>query len=162
MSNTNTMYTKEDEIRVEEEKTEKVEGILNGDREDSSQTATPVLLRQLSANSLRISSISPVPSISSQNSTSSSNNASAATKVGKKSPGLKKKKKKNQCYFDKCSSAASNFIGDCNFCKGHFCSRHRLMENHACAGLTSCKEQMHQRNADKLESEQTHTQKIRI
>ncbi|KAL3233570.1 hypothetical protein RNJ44_03610 [Nakaseomyces bracarensis] len=167
MTNANTMYnTKEEDIRVEEDKksVEKVEGILNGDREDSSQVGTPVLLRQLSTNSLRISgSISPVPSISSQNSSASAVNASTSTKVSKKSSGLKKKKKKkNQCYHDKCSSTASKFIGDCNFCKGHFCSRHRLMENHACSGLTSCKEQMHQRNADKLESEQTHAQKIRI
>lgn len=72
------------------------------------------------------------------------------------------KKKKNQCYFDKCTSSASKFIGDCNFCKGHFCSKHRLMETHACEGLTTCKEAMHKRNADKLVSEQTKVPKIQI
>lgn len=160
------MFTAEEEIRVEDEKTEKMEGILNGDRVDRS--ATPVLLRQLSAGGLRVpGSTSPaapaIPSASSSVNTSvNSSSANSSTKVGKKSPGLKKKKKKNQCYHDKCTSVASKFIGDCNFCKGHFCARHRLMENHACAGLTSCKEQMHQRNADKLESEQTQAQKIRI
>lgn len=80
------------------------------------------------------------------------------SRVAKKSS----KKKKNACYVDKCGSPASKFIGDCNFCKGHFCSKHRLMENHACEGLTSCKEAMHKRNADKLEREQTRAPKIQI
>ncbi|EHN00264.1 YOR052C-like protein [Saccharomyces kudriavzevii IFO 1802] len=97
------------------------------------------------------------------NSRSSSN--SSVTSTGQSSRRVTKKttkKKKNACYFDSCSSAASKFIGDCNFCKGHFCSKHRLMENHACDGLTSCKEQLHQRNADKLEAEQTKAPKIQI
>ncbi|QLL34897.1 hypothetical protein HG536_0H02720 [Torulaspora globosa] len=87
-----------------------------------------------------------------------SNTGLNSSKVSKKTS----KKKKNACYFDKCSSAASKFIGDCNFCKGHFCSKHRLMENHACEGLTSCKEAMHKRNADKLAREQTRVPKIQI
>ncbi|AJU02759.1 hypothetical protein H811_YJM1400O00222 [Saccharomyces cerevisiae YJM1400] len=98
------------------------------------------------------------------NSRSSSN--SSVTSTGQSSRRVTKKttkkKKKNACYFDTCSNAASKFIGDCNFCKGHFCSKHRLMENHACNGLTSCKEQLHQRNADKLEAEQTKAPKIQI
>ncbi|AJT87177.1 hypothetical protein H635_YJM1083O00202 [Saccharomyces cerevisiae YJM1083] len=97
------------------------------------------------------------------NSRSSSN--SSVTSTGQSSRRVTKKttkKKKNACYFDTCSSVASKFIGDCNFCKGHFCSKHRLMENHACNGLTSCKEQLHQRNADKLEAEQTKAPKIQI
>ncbi|SCU85456.1 LAFA_0D15742g1_1 [Lachancea sp. 'fantastica'] len=84
----------------------------------------------------------------------------AISRVSKKS-GLKKKKK-DRCYYDKCGSTALKFIGDCQFCQGHFCSRHRIMENHACQGLTSCKEQMHQRNADKLAAEQTIVSKIQI
>ncbi|CEP60714.1 Tmc1p LALA0_S01e17282g [Lachancea lanzarotensis] len=84
----------------------------------------------------------------------------ALSRVSKKS-GLKKKKK-DRCFYDKCGSTALKFIGDCQFCQGHFCSRHRIMENHACQGLTSCKEQMHQRNADKLAAEQTIVSKIQI
>lgn len=80
------------------------------------------------------------------------------SRVSKKAP----KKKKNMCYFAKCTNAASKFIGDCNFCKGHFCSKHRIMENHACEGLTSCREVMHKRNADKLAAEQTRAPKIQI
>lgn len=100
----------------------------------------------------------PLSSRSSSNSSVTSTGQSSR-RVTKKTT---KKKKKNACYFDTCSSAASKFIGDCNFCKGHFCSKHRLMENHACNGLTSCKEQLHQRNADKLEAEQTKAPKIQI
>ncbi|QLG74040.1 hypothetical protein HG535_0F05520 [Zygotorulaspora mrakii] len=81
-----------------------------------------------------------------------------SSRVTKKSS----KKKKNTCYFSKCNNPASKFIGDCNFCKGHYCSKHRLMENHACEGLTSCKEDMHKRNADKLAAEQTRVPKIQI
>ncbi|QLQ82016.1 hypothetical protein HG537_0G02700 [Torulaspora globosa] len=87
-----------------------------------------------------------------------SNTSVNSSKISKKTS----KRKKNGCYFDKCTSTASKFIGDCNFCKGHFCSKHRLMENHACEGLTSCKEAMHKRNADKLAREQTRVAKIQI
>ncbi|SCU85533.1 LAME_0D01728g1_1 [Lachancea meyersii CBS 8951] len=82
------------------------------------------------------------------------------SRVSKKN-GLKKKKK-DRCYYEKCGSTALKFIGDCQFCQGHFCSRHRIMENHSCQGLKSCKEQMHQRNADKLAAEQTIVSKIQI
>lgn len=87
-----------------------------------------------------------------------SNSSLGSSRVSKKTS----KKKKNACYFDKCNCAASKFIGDCNFCKGHYCSKHRLMENHACEGLRSCKEAMHKRNADKLAKEQTRVPKIEI
>ncbi|BAO39547.1 AN1-type zinc finger protein YOR052C [Kluyveromyces marxianus] len=82
------------------------------------------------------------------------------SRVGKKD--IKKKKKKDRCCFEKCNSAAVKFIGDCNFCEGHFCSKHRLLENHQCQGLKSCKDQMHQRNADKLHKEQPIIPKIHI
>ncbi|SCU92915.1 LAMI_0E12552g1_1 [Lachancea mirantina] len=85
----------------------------------------------------------------------------ASSRVMKKS-NSSKKRRKDRCLFDKCGCNALKFIGDCQFCHGHFCSKHRLMENHACQGLKSCKEQMHQRNADKLAAEQTIVPKIQI
>lgn len=84
----------------------------------------------------------------------------SVSRVTKKSGS--KKKKKDRCGLEKCGSAAVKFVGDCQFCQGHFCSRHRLMENHSCQGLKSCKEQMHQRNANKLAAEQTIVPKIQI
>lgn len=83
-----------------------------------------------------------------------------ASRVSKKS--TTKKKKKDRCHFQKCSNTILKLIGDCQFCNGNFCSRHRIMENHSCGGLTSCKEQSHQKNADKLASEQIIVPKIQI
>lgn len=100
----------------------------------------------------------PEDVIKSVSSASSSTTVGNSIRVSKRTS----KKRKNGCFADKCGSAASKFIGDCNFCKGHFCSKHRLMENHACEGLTSCKEAMHKRNADKLQKEQTRAPKIQI
>ncbi|EDO14607.1 hypothetical protein Kpol_303p6 [Vanderwaltozyma polyspora DSM 70294] len=71
-----------------------------------------------------------------------------------------KKKKKKQCHFGDCTGLSIKYAGDCNFCNGKFCSKHRMLENHLCKGLQSCKEQMHKRNADKLASEQTVNPKV--
>ena len=43
--------------------------------------------------------------------------------------------KKNRCNFKECQSAAQRIVGDCGFCQGHFCSKHRLLEDHKCEGL---------------------------
>ncbi|SCW02241.1 LAFE_0F02102g1_1 [Lachancea fermentati] len=94
------------------------------------------------------------------NATNNVAGGNSASRVSKKA--CPKRKKKDRCYFEKCNSTAVKFIGDCQFCQGHFCSKHRLMESHACQGLKSCKEQMHQRNADKLAAEQTIVPKIQI
>lgn len=74
----------------------------------------------------------------------------------------KKRSKKNVCFYPKCTKPIAKFIGDCDFCNGHFCSSHRLMESHNCRGLDTCKEQSHQRNADKLSKERTIASKIQI
>lgn len=74
----------------------------------------------------------------------------------------KRKSKKNICFHPECTKSIAKFIGDCNFCNGHFCSGHRLMESHDCKGLATCKEQLHKRNADKLTKEQTIVSKIQI
>jgi predicted nucleic acid binding AN1-type Zn finger protein len=46
-------------------------------------------------------------------------------------------------------------VGDCSFCEGHFCGKHRLLESHKCSGLEDCKKQSHEQNAAQLESERT-------
>jgi hypothetical protein len=56
---------------------------------------------------------------------------------------------------DKCKEKMQPIIGDCGFCQGHFCSKHRLLESHACPGLEDCKKESYDRNADKLNSERT-------
>jgi hypothetical protein len=43
--------------------------------------------------------------------------------------------KKNRCTFKECQLTAQRIVGDCGFCQGHFCSKHRLLEDHKCEGL---------------------------
>jgi hypothetical protein len=43
--------------------------------------------------------------------------------------------KKARCTFKECPQAAQRIVGDCGFCSGHFCGKHRLLEDHKCTGL---------------------------
>lgn len=67
---------------------------------------------------------------------------------------------KRKCSAARCNSQPLRMVGDCQYCSGKFCSKHRLLENHNCIGLQRCKEQYHERNALKLESEQTAASKV--
>jgi len=63
--------------------------------------------------------------------------------------------KKVRCSFKDCKDRAQPIVGDCGFCEGRHCSRHRMLEDHKCVGLEDCKKESHDRNADKLNSERT-------
>lgn len=65
------------------------------------------------------------------------------------------KKKKQRCSFKTCSSAPLRMVGSCSHCSGKFCAKHRLLEDHLCVGLQYCKDDAHERNAMKLQSEST-------
>ncbi|CDK25096.1 unnamed protein product [Kuraishia capsulata CBS 1993] len=80
--------------------------------------------------------------------------AEAKSKIRRKSAN------KRKCSSRGCTSAPLRIVGDCSLCQGKFCSKHRLLENHNCSGLQSCKDQMHERNALKLQSEQTVASKV--
>lgn len=43
--------------------------------------------------------------------------------------------KKPRCTFKECGTAAQRIVGDCGFCDGHYCAKHRLLEDHKCTGL---------------------------
>lgn len=43
--------------------------------------------------------------------------------------------KKIRCSHKDCKEAAQRIIGDCGFCNGSFCGKHRLLEDHKCTGL---------------------------
>ena len=43
--------------------------------------------------------------------------------------------RKIKCTFKDCKDAAQRIAGDCAFCQGHFCGKHRLLEDHKCDGL---------------------------
>lgn len=63
--------------------------------------------------------------------------------------------KKIRCSFKQCKDAAQRIVGDCGFCDGHFCGKHRLLEDHMCNGLEDCKKESHERNKERLEAERT-------
>lgn len=63
--------------------------------------------------------------------------------------------KKPRCNFKDCKDAAQRIVGDCGFCQGHFCGKHRMLESHSCPGLEDCKNEEKNRNKEKLESERT-------
>lgn len=93
--------------------------------------------------------------------------------------------KKVRCTFQDCKDQPQRIAGDCSFCNGHFCGKHRLLEDHKCTGLDDvgdhyhgsahpclaavgwgertrradvglqCKKESHERNAARLESEKT-------
>lgn len=69
-------------------------------------------------------------------------------------------RRRPRCTFASCNSAPLRGVGDCNQCEGKFCSRHRLMEQHLCSGLKNCKQQLHERNAVKLQQQQTVAHKV--
>lgn len=63
--------------------------------------------------------------------------------------------KKLRCTHKECKEFAQRIIGDCSFCNGHYCGKHRMLEDHKCTGLEDCKKESYERNAIKLESERT-------
>ncbi|KAF2459346.1 hypothetical protein BDY21DRAFT_281956 [Lineolata rhizophorae] len=64
-------------------------------------------------------------------------------------------RKKIRCSHKACRELAQRIVGDCGFCDGRFCARHRLLEDHACKGLEDCKKESHERNKERLEAERT-------
>lgn len=70
------------------------------------------------------------------------------------------KSKSKKCSFLNCNSTPLRMVGDCQFCQGKFCSKHRLLESHNCKGLKICKDKCYERNALKLQSEQTVASKV--
>jgi len=68
--------------------------------------------------------------------------------------------KKGRCTMAGCTSPAQKIVGDCSFCEGHFCGKHRLLEHHKCPGLDNCKKESYDRNASKLNAEKTIVTKV--
>ncbi|CAZ81743.1 unnamed protein product [Tuber melanosporum] len=68
--------------------------------------------------------------------------------------------KKKICNFKECTTPAQRIVGDCRFCDGHYCGKHRLLEDHKCSGLEDCRKESHDRNAIKLNSERTVVGKV--
>lgn len=65
------------------------------------------------------------------------------------------KKKGPRCAAANCNALAQRIVGECGFCGGLFCGKHRLLESHSCEGLEKAKAEDKERNKDKLEGERT-------
>lgn len=93
-----------------------------------------------------------------------SDDITASSAITKKNKPLKKsrssKSKSKKCTFPNCNSLPLRMVGDCQLCQGKFCSKHRLLESHLCKGLKSWKDTCFERNAIKLQSEQTVAPKV--
>ncbi|CUM64536.1 uncharacterized protein PRCAT00002142001 [Priceomyces carsonii] len=87
-------------------------------------------------------------------------NEPSDTPVPSTTTSKKVKSKKNRCSFKSCNSAPLRMVGSCSHCQGKFCAKHRLLEDHLCQGLQYCKDNAHEKNAMKLQSERTITNKV--
>lgn len=58
-------------------------------------------------------------------------------------------KKSNKCRIEQCLDRVAKIVGECRYCST-FCGKHRLPESHACEKLSSCRQESHERNSDKL------------
>ncbi|GMM32434.1 Tmc1 protein [Martiniozyma asiatica (nom. inval.)] len=81
-------------------------------------------------------------------------------KKKRKKSRSKSKSKSKRCSFNDCSSTPLRLVGDCQLCQGKFCSVHRLLESHYCKGLKGWKDTCFERNASKLQQEQTVASKV--
>ncbi|CAH6721301.1 AN1-type zinc finger protein Tmc1p [[Candida] jaroonii] len=70
------------------------------------------------------------------------------------------KKSKKKCYFKNCNVNYLKLVGDCQYCQGKYCHKHRLLENHDCNYLNQYKLLEHQKNAIKLENERTISSRV--
>lgn len=66
---------------------------------------------------------------------------------------------KKRCQQSDCTAAALRNL-NCSLCAGQFCAKHRLLEQHACSGLASCKDELRRANQAKLESERCVAPKV--
>ena len=67
---------------------------------------------------------------------------------------------KNKCFVPTCTDRPAKIIGDCKYCKQHFCSKHRLPESHQCDNLTSCRQASFEKNSSKLMGEKCVADKV--
>lgn len=70
------------------------------------------------------------------------------------------KKPSNKCHFPDCNDRVVKIVGDCKFCGGKFCSRHRVVEAHACPNIESCRKAHFDKNEKKLMNEKTEGRKV--
>lgn len=67
---------------------------------------------------------------------------------------------KNKCFVPTCTDRPAKIVGDCKYCKNHFCSKHRLPESHQCDNIVSCRQASFEKNSSKLLGEKCVADKV--
>jgi hypothetical protein len=75
-------------------------------------------------------------------------------------PQIQPSTAKGRCIQDGCLLRAARIIGDCRYCEGVFCARHRLPESHSCGNISRCRQQSFEKNSEKLLSEKCVADKV--
>ncbi|ERF75765.1 hypothetical protein EPUS_01595 [Endocarpon pusillum Z07020] len=107
------------------------------------------------------STLDTKPAVSAGPDTPSSGAATPTTTAGTTTSGTSTPttttavRRKPRCAHPPCKAAAQAITGDCGFCQKRFCSKHRMLESHACEGLEDAKKAERDRNREKLENERT-------
>ena len=68
--------------------------------------------------------------------------------------------KKIKCNAKDCSQLALRIVGDCTHCSGHFCARHRLLEDHHCEKLGYAREKAKGELGERVMSGRTVANKV--
>ncbi len=45
-----------------------------------------------------------------------------------------------KCKFNNCNKSAT-VIGNCKYCKQNYCNNHRIVEQHCCTELKTCRDE---------------------
>ncbi|KAI9225960.1 MAG: polyubiquitin [Piptocephalis tieghemiana] len=106
------------------------------------------------------SSFPPTQSSSSTHAKPLSSSSSPPSSSTVSPPSVAPKKKSTRCRFGDCQDRVVRIVGDCRYCQGKYCSKHRLPESHACAELISCQKASFDRNAGKLLGEKCVASKV--
>jgi ubiquitin C len=66
----------------------------------------------------------------------------------------------NTCQYSDCKDRIVKIIGECRWCNGKHCGRHRLPEMHACTNLEGCRAASFNKLQTKLTNEKTVASKV--
>ena len=65
-----------------------------------------------------------------------------------------------RCFLEECKKRPDMLIGNCKQCTECFCTKHRLPEDHKCSNLDKFKNDLREKNRQKLNDEKTIPKKI--
>ena len=73
---------------------------------------------------------------------------------------IRKANNKCQHHTGECLEKIVKIVGECRYCNGKFCAKHRLPEAHSCSNLKTCKDEALGKLTQKVLGEKTVAQKV--